>query len=1018
MNSIVDRKGLGRTPQATRDRGGTGRVVRSGRPVQSETRGDTRKERDVRRKKEEKRGKEMWIGTANIMSLTGRVEELVDVMLDKKLKMLGMSETKWKGTGKKALRGGYVLYWSGGKERRNGVGIMVSKEMEECIEKVDMVNERIIKVRIRVDGRTLDVIQVYAPQVGNKDLKIQEFLEIVERNIENKSTIVMGDMNAHVGTERGGMEEVIGPYGWGGRNEEGKELMKFCERNDLIIGNSWFQKKASKRVTRIGWGQKKVKSVIDYILVEREMRKELMDVKVVAEEAVEGGDHRLVMAKLRIGRIPQTREWKERKIKVWKLKEETVMREFAERIRESLPKGEIKSVEEEWGQFKETMVKVAERVCGRNGGRWKEKESKWWNSKVKEAVKKKKEAWKRWRQSQKERDKQRYDEEKRECKKVVRKERRKCWEEFTEELKKDAEGNKKMLYRIVKRRRTTREESKYVKDENGNVVVKKNEILWEWKNWFETLLNPRRKKEKVETRQGKEEEKKSVAEGTYISMREIEVAMKKMKGGKAPGVDEIPIELIKAAGAGGMHWVYRIFRAVWKEKKVPGDWKKGIIVPIFKKGDRMKCENYRGITLLPHTMKLFERVMENRIRGKVEDEMEEEQMGFRWGRSTVDAIFTLRMEAERKWKYGKKMVMSFLDISKAYDSIKRETVWKEMEKRKMNEWTIHMIKEMYEGSRSCVKTKVGRTEWFEIDNGVRQGSVLSPLLFIMVMDGVQKEVKKREGGSTRSMLFADDLVIWGEEEEDVSETIKAWSEEIGKCGMEFNEEKSKVVVQERKKDGVRVKGVNMNGTKLEEVKEYKYLGTIFSEDGKVEKEIGARVKQASGFYQSVRGLVWDREVPLECKKVMYKTYFVPILTYAAETWAEGSRERSRIQAAEMKFLRSMVRKTRYDRVRNEDVREQLEVESLMERVGRAKIKWFGHVWRMGEERMPRKMMEEEKEKRPRGRPRDGWIRIVKREIEKRCDIERAMREKWYLDRERWREVGNGPTRGNVEKGKR
>lgn len=124
--------------------------------------------------------------------------------------------------------------------------------------------------------------------------------------------------------------------------------------------------------------------------------------------------------------------------------------------------------------------------------------------------------------------------------------------------------------------------------------------------------------------------------------------------------------------------------------------------------------------------------------------MEEEQIGFRRGRSTIDAIFCLRQVCERKWEYNKKVVMAFLDIAKAYDSIDRRVVWQELEKRKVDQGVVEMVREMYEGSQSCVKTGVGCSEWFEIRNGMRQGSALSPLLFIVAMDGIQKAVKERK----------------------------------------------------------------------------------------------------------------------------------------------------------------------------------------------------------------------------------------------------------------------------------
>lgn len=82
--------------------------------------------------------------------------------------------------------------------------------------------------------------------------------------------------------------------------------------------------------------------------------------------------------------------------------------------------------------------------------------------------------------------------------------------------------------------------------------------------------------------------------------------------------------MIKYAGITGLHWLYRIFKGIWDEKRIPTDWKEGIIVPLFKKGDRKKCFNYRGITLTYQVAKLFERIIERKIRPLIEPLLAEE----------------------------------------------------------------------------------------------------------------------------------------------------------------------------------------------------------------------------------------------------------------------------------------------------------------------------------------------------------------------------------------------------------
>lgn len=953
---------------------------------------------------------DIWkVGIINVMTLTGKSEELVDFMEKEKIDVLGLSEVKWKGKGKRKMRKGYTLFWSGGQEAKNGVGIIIKQTIEEYVETVEYTSDRIMKMRLRTSNGVKDFIQVYAPQTGNKEENTEEFLEKLENEITDVEVIVMGDLNAQVGNERLGKEEVIGPFGYGKKNEEGEKLGDFCERNGLIVGNTWFRKKNSHKITRYGWGERRTKTAIDYFLVEKTNRRQLMDVTALPGEAFDG-DHRVVVAKLKMGKMERIKAVREKKIKVWKLKDRKVQENFRELLKPKIPNTEVGSVEEEWGKFKEAFVSSAEKSCGRVSGRMKEKETPWWNERVKEAVQEKKKAWQEWNRGKKDESKRKYLESKKKCKKVVAEEKKKSWEEFTRELEEDVNTGKRMLYGITKSKRNDRTYTKIVKGECGELITQPEEIRKRWKEYFDKLLNV---KSSSENRKQVQQTNLELEEEEDITMLEVELAVRGMKTGKAAGIDEISVEMIKAAGPIGLQWLYRLLRCIWTRKCVPEEWGKGIIIPIFKKGDRKLCENYRGITLTSQVAKIMERILERRMREKVEGQLEEEQHGFRPGRSTVDLIFSMRQVMEKHWEYGKELVMTFLDITKAYDSVPREKVWEVMRRKGVGNQTIEILQAMYDKSFSCVQTEVGRTEWFRNVTGLRQGSVLSPLLFIMVMDEIVKESKEACGRrEMKLMIFADDIVVWGTNSKDVQEQLDTLNEKVEKYGMRFNVDKSKTMVVTRgEREG---KGqINIRGQEIELVDSFKYLGSELMQNGRMEVEISKRVQQSNAFYQCVRGLVWDREVPMKCKEVLYKTYFTPILTYASETWTMTRKEESKVQASEMKFLRSMLGKTRRDRVRNVDVRKEIGVEKVNDKIEKSRLKWFGHVKRMSDGRIPKEMMETKFEgKRARGRPRTRWIDLVKTSISSRnLDWNKiVVEEEWWKDRGKWRSTIKVPTR--------
>jgi hypothetical protein len=148
-----------------------------------------------------------------------------------------------------------------------------------------------------------------------------------------------------------------------------------------------------------------------------------------------------------------------------------------------------------------------------------------------------------------------------------------------------------------------------IPDKNGLLMNNKTEIMNARKEYFEQLLNQNQnmdynKEENIENGDGEEE----ILEPPTM---EVEEALKKEKLNKAPG-DNIPAELLKA-GQEGIIALHRIINKVWEEEKIPEDWERSIICPIFKKGDKLACSNYRGISLLSTAYKSLRRILKKRL---------------------------------------------------------------------------------------------------------------------------------------------------------------------------------------------------------------------------------------------------------------------------------------------------------------------------------------------------------------------------------------------------------------------
>ena len=196
--------------------------------------------------------------------------------------------------------------------------------------------------------------------------------------------------------------------------------------------------------------------------------------------------------------------------------------------------------------------------------------------------------------------------------------------------------------------------------------MEEEKVKQKWKEYFDNSLNQENHRERREMRT--EERERDVED---ISGEEVRTGLRKIKKGKAQGPDDIPMEAWIALGNKGVEFLVSFFNRLPSGKKMPGEWRRSVLVSLYKgEGDIKECGNYREIKLMSHSMKLWERVIEARIGKKVT--IAEQQFGFMPGTSTIETIFCLRMLLE-KWTERQKAVhCAFIDLEKAYDRVPRE----------------------------------------------------------------------------------------------------------------------------------------------------------------------------------------------------------------------------------------------------------------------------------------------------------------------------------------------------------
>ena len=230
-------------------------------------------------------------------------------------------------------------------------------------------------------------------------------------------------------------------------------------------------------------------------------------------------------------------------------------------------------------------------------------------------------------------------------------------------------------------------------------------------------------------------------EGPPLQIQEwVKAAINKMKDGKAGGSSGVVAEMLKASGDVGLDLVTELINCIVREGCIPKDWQTSVIVNCFKgKGDALECGNYRGLKLLDHVMKVFERVIEKLIWEKVD--IDAMQFGFMPGKGTTDAIFLVRQLQEKYLGKKKKLFFAFVNLEKAFDQVPQDIVKWAMHKLRVDEWLIGVVMSMYANATSSVRINGTLGEKFGVQVGVHQGSVLSPLLFIMALEALAREFR-------------------------------------------------------------------------------------------------------------------------------------------------------------------------------------------------------------------------------------------------------------------------------------
>ena len=954
----------------------------------------------------------------------------------RKLGVLAISETKMRGKGEVVFGG--VGGRSSGVENgraREGVAILLSEEVRRCVTEWKEVSSRLMWVRLKFGREGWVIVSAYGPGSEKDDNERDQFWnelrDCVNSFGDNVNVVVLGDLNARVGNIV--IQGVTAKFGVPGVNDRGQLLLDMCIDQELAIGNTYFKKKKKNKYTwaRVVRGRVVERALMDYVLVSKKIVGRLLDVHVYRGEAGGISDHYLVQGTLTVagGRERGGRGGREREVlKVSELENQEKLAEYREKLAaewEGVKGREWGGVEAEWELFKGGIVRCAKETCGMRkvGGR-RRKGSEWWSEEMNLVVAEKRRAFECWLRDSNDQTRERYNEKKREVKRKVREMKRRADARWGRSVTENFAQNKKMFWKEVKQlRKEGGKKEETVKDLNGQMLTEGEAVNKRWVEHFEELLNYEDNREARITAVAFEQgvPRMGRSNEALVTKNEVEEALRIMRTGKAAGLDGIPAECLKKGGVAVVEWLVRLLNICFEAGEVPADWRMAAIVPIFKgKGDQHVCGNYRGISLLSMVGKLFGRVLINRIRDGTEDALKDEQCGFRRGRGCVDQIFVVRQGCEKYLAKGKDSFWAFMDLEKAYDRVDRGALWRMLSLYGVGGKLLSAVKSFYVDSRACVRVGDQVSDSFQVKVGLRQGCVMSPWLFNVFMDGVVREVNIRvgerglgliEGNGEQEwvinqVLFADDTALVADSEEGLQQLVTEFGRVCDRRKLKVNVGKSKVMRCTRNENGGGL-NINLGGERLEEVESFRYLGSQVARNGEIEEEVKFRVGEAGKAMGGMKKIWKTRELGMEVKRGLYESVIVPTALYAAETWGMKTADKKRLDVMEMRCLRSMCGVTRWDRLRNEEIRRRSGVLlELSKRAEQRGLRWFGHVERMDEGRMVKRITGSGvRGVGGRGRPRMGWGEGVRKSLRERgLSVEEGRVR--ARDRKEWRKFVN------------
>jgi ribonucleases P/MRP protein subunit RPP40 len=534
-------------------------------------------------------------------------------------------------------------------------------------------------------------------------------------------------------------------------------------------------------------------------------------------------------------------------------------------------------VEERWGRFKVEFLGCRNRHVKKCKER-RNQDKVWINEKIRKQIRKRNRNWGKLSKIVSHENLAKYKRARNITTMMIRNAKKNHEMKLANRIKEEP----KQFYAYVNAKRKTKDSIGPLRDDKGQMIREDGLMGNMLNSYFGAVFTKEDEMEleEVENKFAENElERSYVLENIEMTEDKIEKAIDKLKSNKAAGVDDMGSTLLKMSKEGIVYPLYEIFSASFSAGIVPKDWKKANVTPIFKKGSKRECGNYRPVSLTCQAGKLMERIIKDELVKFIENGIiTDSQHGFRSRKSCLTNMLEFLETVQTEVDQGEPIDVVFLDLQKAFDKVPHGRLGIKLRSIGVRGKLLVWIMEWLKGRTQRVVLNGEASEWVDVESGVPQGSVLGPVLFIVYINDMDERILNS------LWKFADDTKMVGrvrtkEELERFREDLSRLSEWAEEWKMPFNVTKCKVM--HFGKNNCREEW-SMGDIKLEVIKEEKDLGVVLSDDLKV----GVQCKKAAIKGNQILGMIYRtfENKDLITVKILYKALVRPHLDYCSQAW--------------------------------------------------------------------------------------------------------------------------------------